>query len=99
MSASSTKRWHLVAYDVRDPKRLRKTAKLLGGYGARVQYSMFSCYMSERQRERLRWELSRILKKNDDLLIFSICRDCMSVLRQHDRKQTWPPDPTGYTIV
>ena len=27
------KSWHLVTYDVRDPKRLRKVAKKLEGYG------------------------------------------------------------------
>ena len=30
------KHWHLISYDVRDPKRLRKVAKMLEGYGTRI---------------------------------------------------------------
>ncbi len=33
-------RWWLVSYDVHDPKRLRKCAKHVEGYGLRVQYSV-----------------------------------------------------------
>src|SRR5262249_25938031 len=38
--------WWLVCYDVRDPDRLRKTAKHLEGYGERVQYSVFRCWLT-----------------------------------------------------
>ena len=61
------KNWRLVMYDVRDPKRLRKVAKHLEGYGSRIQYSVFRCRLSERQAERLRWELTTILEEEDDL--------------------------------
>lgn len=34
---------YLVAYDIRDPKRLRSVAKVLEAYGSRMQYSVFVC--------------------------------------------------------
>ena len=96
---ASTTRWHLVSYDVRDAKRLRRVAKVLEGYGVRVQYSIFSCQLSERARERLRWELAKVMDDEDELLIFGICRDCMKTLRELDVKERWPADVKAYTIV
>ena len=66
-------RWWLVCYDVRDPDRLRKAAKHVEGYGERVQYSVFRCWMTARQMEQLRWELTAILASEDDILLIPIC--------------------------
>lgn len=93
------KRWHLVAYDIRDAKRLRRAAKVLKGYGIRIQYSIFACKVSDRDRERLRWELGKELDDEDDLLMFGICKKCMDALRELDTKERWPPEPSSYTIV
>ena len=49
------KHWYLICYDIRCPKRWRKAYKLLEGYGSRVQYSLFRCWLSQREREKLRW--------------------------------------------
>jgi CRISPR-associated protein Cas2 len=32
---------YLVSYDISDPKRLRKVARSLEGFGVRLQYSVF----------------------------------------------------------
>ncbi|NEP62230.1 MAG: CRISPR-associated endonuclease Cas2 [Symploca sp. SIO2G7] len=36
----------LVVYDIPDNKRRTKLAKFLEGYGRRVQYSVFECFLS-----------------------------------------------------
>ena len=36
------KNWHLISYDVRDSRRLRLVARILEGYGERVQYRHLS---------------------------------------------------------
>ena len=68
--------WHLVAYDVRDARRLRRCAKLLEGYGERVQYSLFRCRLDAAGRRKLRWELGDVLAPEDDLLIVPLCGTC-----------------------
>ena len=45
---AENKMWHLVCYDIRDPKRWRRCFKLLKGYGVSLQYSIFRCYLSRR---------------------------------------------------
>ena len=38
----SDKRWYLVSYDIRHPKRWRGAYKQLQGRGERIQYSLFN---------------------------------------------------------
>ncbi|WP_407810278.1 CRISPR-associated endonuclease Cas2 [Spirulina subsalsa] len=61
------KNWYLVCYDIRCPKRWRKAYKVLEGYGERLQYSIFRCWLSLRMREKLRWELERVLTENNGI--------------------------------
>jgi CRISPR-associated protein Cas2 len=63
------KSWHLISYDVRDPKRLRLVARKLEAYGTRVQYSIFRCRLTRESLEKLRWELAEILDQADSLLV------------------------------
>ena len=37
------------------------------GYGHRIQYSVFRCWMTARAVERLRWELTDLLDPADDV--------------------------------
>ena len=93
-----SKRWFLVSYDVRDPKRLRRTAKLLSGYGMRVQYSLFRCFLNNREVERLRWELSLILAAEDDLVIVGLCRTCARKLSER-HEDLLPKEEEVFQIV
>lgn len=79
------KKWFLISYDVRDPKRLRHVAKHLSGYGVRIQYSLFRCCLSQREAERLRWELSKILTSDDSLLVIGLCPNCAQRAREINR--------------
>lgn len=93
------RQWHLVAYDVRDERRLRRVARILKGYGLRVQYSVFRCFMSERDVQRLRWELQQVMTKEDGLLIVSLCPRCLQQLRSRLPAGAWPEDPPPYEVL
>jgi CRISPR-associated protein Cas2 len=95
-------KWWLVCYDVHDPVRLRRAAKLLEGTGERVQYSVFRCWLNPTQVQRLRWELTRVLEPGDDVLMIPLCPRCVAgmetthtALKQPD----WPDAPEPYRIV
>jgi CRISPR-associated protein Cas2 len=95
-------RWWLVCYDVRDPKRLRKTAKHMEGYGSRMQYSVFRCWLTIRQLQCLRWELTELLKPEDDVLLIPLCAHCVDGIRgTHTavKDPDWPEAPPGHLIV
>jgi CRISPR-associated protein Cas2 len=95
-------RWWLVCYDVRDAKRLRKTAKHMEGYGKRMQYSIFRCWLTHRELQRLRWELSDILKPEDDVLFIPLCSICVDgILATHStsKEPDWPNAPPKHIIA
>lgn len=75
---AESRHWHLVMYDVSDPKALRRVHKKLCGWGKPVQYSVFRVRATARELERMRCELARILDPDDRLLIARLCDDCAS---------------------
>lgn len=70
------KHWHLVCYDIRDPKRWSKAYKILKGSGDHLQLSIFRVEMNKTQLESLRWKMSKILIEEDSLLIARLCPGC-----------------------
>ncbi len=95
-------KWWLICYDIRDPKRLRLAAKHLEGYGQRLQYSVFRVWMTPAQTQRLRWELTELLKAEDDVLLIPLCSRCVSaisVTHSTVKRPNWPDEPPGCQIV
>lgn len=98
----SDSKWHLVCYDIRDPKRLRKVAKKCLGYGQRLQYSVFRLWLDARQIQQLRWELTEILDPADDVLFIPLCGRCVDgVQTTHStpRENDWPDEPERHLVV
>lgn len=94
--------WWLVCYDVREPERLRKAAKHLEGYGERMQYSVFRCWLTRREMEQLRWELTELLAVEDDVLLIPLCGGCVEGIRgtHHPNEPVnWPSAPARHRIV
>ncbi|MBK6534550.1 MAG: CRISPR-associated endonuclease Cas2 [Deltaproteobacteria bacterium] len=92
---AETKLEWMVIYDVRDPKRWRKVYKLLRGYGQRLQYSVFKCQLSDRQLQRLRWQLEQRLDAVDSLLLVGLCGTCVERVVARNRPESWGDDGQG----
>lgn len=96
---AETKNWYLVAYDIREQKRWRKAYQLIQGYGERIQYSIFRCWLNQRDREKLRWELEKILAAEDSLLLIRLPNQCVQSIPLYNRPGSWPLQPESYRIV
>ncbi|MCP9470610.1 MAG: CRISPR-associated endonuclease Cas2 [Nitrospira sp.] len=67
------RRCYLVAYDIADPKRLRRVFKTMKGYGAHVQLSVFQCDLPEMDLIRMKASLTEIIHhKEDQVLIIDL---------------------------
>jgi CRISPR-associated protein Cas2 len=93
------KLWYFITYDVRDPKRLRDVAKHLEGYGERLQFSVFRCRLTERELERLRWEIAQKMKPEDDLLIIGLCPRCSARIKDKKGDERWKEPVASFEIV
>ena len=70
---------HLIAYDIRDPKRLREVAKTCEDFGVRVEYSVFECDLSETDFSFLWSVLDDIIEADEDrILAYRICGSCVT---------------------
>jgi CRISPR-associated protein Cas2 len=67
------RRRYLVAYDIREDRRLRSVAACVEGYGERIQYSVFVCDLSDMEFVALRGDLeTRIRQSEDSVMIIDL---------------------------
>lgn len=95
------RRRYLVAYDIRDPDRLRHIHGCMQGFGDRMQYSVFICDLDLRERLRMVASLRRIMNEGaDSVAIVDLGdphgqgADCFEFLGP-----TWGVPSTGPTIL
>lgn len=70
-----------MAYDISDPKRLRKVARTCEDYGYRKQYSVFLCRLSATDFVKLRNKLYDIIKLDADQVLFiPVCGKCVNAI-------------------
>ncbi len=72
----------LIAYDITDPKRLHRVAKVCEDWGMRVQYSVFECRLETTHFDTF-WEaLNHVIDaKQDRLVAYKICAKCARDIR------------------
>jgi CRISPR-associated protein Cas2 len=60
------RRRYLVAYDIREDRRLRSVATCCEGYGERIQYSVFICDLSDEEAVTMRGDIEVRIKQSED---------------------------------
>src|SRR5439155_12582176 len=72
---------YIVAYDISDPKRLRKVAAACEDFGYRRQYSVFLCRLSATEFVRLRCRLYDLIDlQADQVLFIPLCGKCVTAI-------------------
>ncbi|MCY7337428.1 MAG: CRISPR-associated endonuclease Cas2 [Chamaesiphon sp.] len=90
---------YIVVYDITCDKRCTKIAKLLKGYGRRVQYSVFECVLPIAKYQELQQKLkSRLNLAEDNVRFYPLSQHTL------DRVETWgislgiTPPPSSIVI-
>ncbi len=69
----------LVVYDIPDDKRRTKLSKFLEGYGERVQWSVFECFLSlEDMRELYDNVKKRVEPQEDNVRFYWVSKEAVS---------------------
>jgi CRISPR-associated protein Cas2 len=61
-----SRRRYLVAYDIREPKRLKRTHAAMKGFGYPLQYSVFICDLSLSEKIMMREAVGEIMNQAVD---------------------------------
>lgn len=69
--------FYMVSYDITDDTRRRRIQKILEGFGARVQYSVFECEISEPHYRELRTRVVDVMDGESAIVRFyNPCTSC-----------------------
>lgn len=72
------KKYIVVAYDITDDKRRNKICDILLSYGNRVNYSVFECFLEDKEIQKLKKKIEKYLKKDEDIVLYYyLCKDCL----------------------
>lgn len=66
---STEERRYLVSYDISDPYRLRRVFETMKGYGYWLQYSVFVCDLTPRERVRMLGDLAAEIEVREDSIV------------------------------
>lgn len=68
---------YVISYDIEENRTRTRLAKLLEGYGVRVQYSVFECELPEKRFQELYEKVFRLTEKAEgSVRFYSICKNC-----------------------
>ena len=67
----------IVAYDIADPRRLNRIAKVIKDYGIRVQKSIFEVEVDDRRFEEMKARVEEVIEQSEDgVKYFPLCEKC-----------------------
>jgi CRISPR-associated protein Cas2 len=88
---------YVIAYDIPDDKRRTRIHKLLSGFGAWTQYSLFECFLSRKDLAILRARLAeQVIATEDSVRFYPLCTDCVSKVETVGGSR--PQEPSIFVI-
>jgi CRISPR-associated protein Cas2 len=70
--------FHVLAYDISDPGRLARVAKIMEDYGKRVQLSIFEVDADQKTMRTLRDRVGQAIDHDvDGVKVFPLCESCL----------------------
>ena len=89
----------IVAYDISDPKRLRKVAKIMQDYGERVQKSIFEVSFIPSVFKRMKFQIDSVINDVEDgVKYFPLCGKCSDKIEIIGKGFFIDPDEEYYIL-
>ena len=80
-----SRKHYLISYDIADPRRLRRVARIMEGFGYRVQFSVFQCPLDDTRFEQLKAAITPVIHSDEDqVLIVCLGPDTEQTFQRFD---------------
>jgi len=87
----------IVAYDIADPKRLNRIAKIIKDYGIRVQKSIFEVTVDDKRFIEMKTRIEHEIHPDEDgVKFFPLCKKCADTLENIGNGIVIEPDKEYY---
>ena len=87
----------IVAYDIADPKRLTRVAKIVIDYGVRVQRSIFEIMVDDRVFAEMKARIEKVIVPEEDgVKYFPLCEKCAGTVEIIGQGLFTDPDEEFY---
>lgn len=93
------RRRFLIAYDISDPRRLRKICTLMEDHGQRLQYSVFLCDLTASERAELVTAVTEVMELGQDSVVQIDLGPTSAAAPIHTLGRVRRLPPTGPQIV
>ena len=88
---SKHKDFWVIAYDVASDLRRSRIAKLMEKNGVRVNCSVFECFLTEREFERLQKKINSLADpREDNIIYYPLCLACYSKIQYFPKREVRP---------
>lgn len=89
----------IVAYDIANPRRLNRVAKIIKDYGFRVQKSIFEVRVDERRFREMKSRIENEIEfAEDGVKFFPLCEKCAGTLENIGNGIFVDPDREYYVF-
>ena len=69
--------FYVISYDIPDDQRRNQLAKVLKGFGTRVQYSVFEAHLIRSQFEQMKQAVASVIDTAEDSVrYYALCSPC-----------------------
>jgi CRISPR-associated protein Cas2 len=87
----------IVAYDIADPKRLARIAKIMLDYGTRVQKSIFEVSITANAFKEMKERVESVIVWGEDgVKYFPLCEKCAGTVEIIGKGEFTDPDAEYY---
>ena len=87
----------IVAYDIANPRRIARVAKVLCDYGVRVQKSIFEVTVSNRVFAEMKVRIEQVIVPEEDgVKYFPVCEKCAGTVEIIGQGVFTDPDQEFY---
>ena len=69
--------FYVISYDIPDNRRRTQLAKVLKGFGTRVQYSVFEAHLTRSEFEQMKHAVAGVINTAEDAVrYYALCSTC-----------------------